>query len=119
MTGGGCSAQTATTTVSITAAITGNTGIKAGATCSGSGIILTPSGTPAGGDGTFTYYWQSQGNCGSGNGWNDRSVGPEWIVPDAFKSHCFRAVIVSGGCTVLSNEEVLPYHQIQLILETV
>lgn len=100
-----CANATSTVLVTITPAITGNIGIQAVPICSASGYQLVASGTPTGGNGSFTYTWQYDGNCGVGNGWPfNAGAGSPFVVPSSIAGECFIAFISSGGCSVNSSD---------------
>jgi len=76
------------------------------ATCSASGVELQSSGTPAGGNGTYTYQWQTNfGDCGAGSFSNIAgATSSTYIVPAGKGGDCHQLVVSSGGCSLTSNK---------------
>lgn len=101
----GCTSSPSTIVVSVTATVANNTISADQNICSGTTAATLTGTTPTGGNGSFTYQWQSSTNGGatwvnaSGTGSNS-TYNPGAITV----STSFRRLVSSGACTqVISN----------------
>ncbi len=60
------------------------------------GVIFSLSGTPTGGDGTYTYQWYSSNNCGSGASTPVPGATSPTYIP--LNNDCYWLQVSSGGC---------------------
>ncbi len=98
-----CTGDTATVTVIVEPSIANNTISAAQTICSGTAAAaLTGSGTPTGGDGNYTYAWESSTNGGPWtviNGATSDTYNPGNLATTTQ----FRRIVLSGLCSNTSN----------------
>ncbi len=107
----GCPGTPFSYVVTVGTPLSGSFSMTGVATCSGSGIQLQVSGTPTGGNGTYTYQWQTNyGECGQGNFQNIAGATmPTYIVPTVqLSKDCHRLIISSAGCSLISANKGKP-----------
>ena len=98
---GACVGTAQTVVVTVTTAVSNNTAASPQSICTGSTPASLTGGTPGGGNGTFTYLWQSS-TTGPGSGFataSGTSNASNYSPSSLTQTTWYRRLVTSGGCT--------------------
>ncbi|MBK9358597.1 MAG: hypothetical protein IPN08_14650 [Bacteroidales bacterium] len=102
---GGCSNTSRVIRITVTPTITGNTIGSIQTICEGSTPAALTGSTPGGGNGSFTYLWESS-TTGSGSGFiaaTGTNTGINYSPSALSATTWFRRTVISGGCSDVSS----------------